>query len=221
MYLLDLSVSGLDLPVKLRRALGQGAIVSAEVLVTRLTPYDKDGSGALDREQLTRFLIENRVGGPWFCQMMAHNVFRTAEDRWSMDVASIKIVALARIINYTMARVSKPVKRYVLTPDVVNGLEPKRGLDGSDPTVPTDLLVQQQQGRRGAPRSAAPRTAGPRTGAGPRKVAPRGPRRPAGTAAAPRTSGRTPPRGRPSGRVRPSGRAGPRGGARRPGKPRA
>jgi len=224
-YVLALPVTGLDLSVKLRRALGQGKIVPAEELVAKFTPYDTSGEGALNREQLAKFLFDHRVGGPWFCQMMSHNVFRTAEQRWSMDVQSIKIVALARIVHYTMARAVKPVKRYVLTPAAVNGLEPLKALDGSDPTVTTDSLMKNEgparparrpapsKGQAPRPRQGAPRQGTPRQGA-PRQAPPRG--RSGGRAA-----GRPPPRGRASGRTRPSGRSGPRSGPRRPGKPRS
>jgi len=224
-YVLTLPVTGLDLPVKLRRGLGNGKVVPADELAQRLAAFDADEDGAVTREELAKFLLQNRCGGPWFCQMVSHNVFATAEDRWAQKVEAMKVVALARIINYTMARANKPVKRYILTPHAVMGLEPKRGLKGEDPTVTTESLMTgnarpqpsaEGQAQRPNPQQGAARP-NPQQGAArpnPQQGAPR---------AAP--AGRVPPRPRPSGTPAPGGRAAPAGrvaprGPRRPGGPR-
>jgi hypothetical protein len=219
-YVVTLPVTGLDLPVKLRRGLGNGKVVPAEELARRLAAYDSDQDGAVTREELARFLLESRCGGPWFCQMVSHNVFATAEDRWSQQVAAMKVVALARIINYTMARANKPVKRYILTPQAVLGMEPKRGLKGEDPTVTTESLMPGNTRPRPSAEAPAPRP-NPAPAPAPQPAQARPQPRPAEPRAAP---GLAAPRPRPSGAPGPSGRppAGrvvPRG-PRRPGGPR-
>lgn len=219
MYVLTLPVTGLDLPVKLRRGLGNGKVVPAEELARRLAAFDADQDGAVTREELAKFLVQNRCGGPWFCQMVSHNVFATAEDRWTQKVEAMKVVALARIINYTMARANKPVKRYILTPGAVMGLEPKRGLNGEDPTVSTESLMTGINRPRPSAEGQAPRPEGQAPRPNPQQAAPR-------PAPDPRAApaGRAPPRPRPSGNPAPGGRA-PAGrvvprGPRRPGGPR-
>src|SRR5262245_1146385 len=126
---LRLSVAGLDLPVKLRRGLGNGKVVPADELAKRLAPYDRDKDGSLTQEELVRFLEKNHVGGPWFCQVLAKTLWRIVEERWAQEVESIPIEGLGRIINFTMSAPPRPEKRYVLDPEAMTGQKPKQTLE--------------------------------------------------------------------------------------------
>lgn len=126
-------MAGFDLPVKLRRGLGKGNIVPAEELAQRLKPYDGDGDGALTRGELARFLEESHVGGPWFTGMLAATLWKLAENRFQKAVESIQADALGRVLNFVMARAPGPERRYVLSPEAINGYEPLRTLEGGDP----------------------------------------------------------------------------------------
>jgi hypothetical protein len=115
--------------VKLRRGLGNGKVVPAEELSKRLAPYDRDKDGSVTREELVRFLEKNHVGGPWFCQVLSKTLWRIVEERWGQQVESISIEGLGRIINYSMSAPPRPEKRYVLDPEVMQGLKPKQTLE--------------------------------------------------------------------------------------------
>jgi len=115
--------------VKLRRGLGNGKVVPADELSKRLAPYDRDKDGSVTREELVRFLEKNHVGGPWFCQVLAKTLWRIVEERWGQQVESISVEGLGRIINYSMSAPPRPEKRYVLEPEVMQGLKPKQTLE--------------------------------------------------------------------------------------------
>ena len=129
-------MAGLDLPVKLRRGLGKGKVVPAEELSRRLLQFDGDGDGNLSREDLTRFFLHHRVGGPWFCEVLTKTLWDIAEDRWSEKIDSITAVALGRVISYSMGRPARRTTRYVITPEAAQGLEEKR--------TPQEMLAAQQ-----------------------------------------------------------------------------
>jgi hypothetical protein len=150
-------VAGLELPVKLRRGLGKGSVVPVEELARRLAPLDGDGDGALVRGELARFLVENRIGGPWFCEMLARTLWKTAEERTlTREVQAISVAALARVLHFTMSRGPRAERRYVLDPAAMIGLEPRRTLDGS-----TDLTLGGEKAAPARPApSAAPKAAG-------------------------------------------------------------
>jgi hypothetical protein len=191
--------------VKLRRGLGKGSVVPVEELARRLAPLDGDGDGALVREELARFLVENRVGGPWFCELLAKSLWRTAEDRTlTREVHSISVAGLARVIHFTMSRGPRPERRYVLDPAAMIGLEPRRALDGS-----TDLT---RAGEKAAPPRAAAPAAPARPGAAPAarpgaapaaRPTPTAPGGPSGPTASPR--GAPPPARRPGPMPKPRG----------------
>lgn len=166
-------MAGLDLPVKLRRGLGKGKVVPAEELTRRLLQFDGNGDGNLSRDELTKFFLHHRVGGPWFCEVVTKTLWDIAEERWSQPIESITAQALGRVISYSMARPGRPTARYVITPDAVQGLEEKRGLGegGPRPSVsPPRRPVADASGRSAVrtmlppqgPGRAAPRRAGPR-----------------------------------------------------------
>lgn len=171
-------MAGLDLPVKLRRGLGKGKVVPADELARRLLQFDDDGDGNLNREDLTKFFLHHRVGGPWFCEVVTKTLWDIAEERWSQRIDSITAVALGRVISYSMGRPARRTTRYVITPDAVQGLEEKR--------TPQELLGGQGRpspARRppadaGRARSAPPPRGRERAAAPPARGAPRrgGPR---------------------------------------------
>ncbi len=189
---------GLDLPIKLRR-LANGQVLSAEEITEMIRPFDADGDGALTQEELTTFLIKRRVGGPWFCQVLGKTLWEIAQDRWGTEVDSIDVQTIGRIISFSMARAGRPTKRYVLTPEAVRGIEPKKDIDGNP--VP----------HGGGPLTAAPRKT---TGGG---APPRAQQTPPRNSPRPQPGSRGPAPRRPSrGAPRPS-----RSAPRRPGpKPR-
>jgi hypothetical protein len=115
--------------VKLRRGLGNGKVVPAEELAKRLAPYDRDKDGSVTREELVRFLEKNHVGGPWFCQVLSKTLWRIVEERWGQEVESISLEGLGRIIHYSMSAPPRPEKRYVLEPEVMQGLKPRQTLE--------------------------------------------------------------------------------------------
>jgi hypothetical protein len=157
-------VAGLDLPVKLRRGLGKGQVVPAQELAERLKPYDANQDGLLVRAELARFLAESRVGGPWFCELLTKVLWKAAQERAGREVEAIGADALGRVIHYSMSRGPRPERRYVLSPAAVNGLEPRRTLDGStDLSRPPDPRTSAAPtgAAAAAPRPAAP---GPRPG---------------------------------------------------------
>lgn len=170
-------MGGLDLPVKLRRGLGNGKVVPAEELEKRLEPYDRDKDGALTQEELIRFLQKNRVGGPWFCQVLAKTLWRIVEEQSGLEVDSISVPGLGRIINYSMSAPPRPEKRYVLDPEAMQGLKPVQTLEElraeqeGRPPPPK----QKSSAEQPAPSSASPR---PRARSKPRAKPRRGPRRP-------------------------------------------
>lgn len=161
-------------------------MVPADELARRMKPFDGDGDGNLTQPELARFLLESRVGGPWFCEMIARTCWRLAEERWAKEIQTISIEALGRALNFSMSRGPRPERRYVLTPAAVQGLEPRKDLEGRE-----DLWDGQPE-PKAAPRSAAP-PARPATTPGARPPAPRG------AAPGPRTAPlQGPPRGAPS-----------------------
>lgn len=170
-------MAGLDLPVKLRRGLGNGKVVPAEELSKRLEKFDGDNDGALTRDELIQFLEKSRVGGPWFCQVLAKTLWRIVEERWSQEVESISVEGLGRIINYSMSAPPRPEKRYVLDPEAMAGLKPRQTLEEYRATLakPASRVESEAQPE---PSAAKPRDRGAPP---PRAVAPRrpAPRRPA------------------------------------------
>ena len=165
-------MAGLDLPVKLRRGLGKGKVVPAEELARRLRQFDGDGDGNLSREELTKFFLHNRVGGPWFCEVVTKTLWDIAEERWSQPIESITADALGRVISYSMGRPARRTTRYVITPEAVQGIEDKRTPDEVAKTVSPPRRPVGEAGRT-APRapvrgrvpgraSATPRRSGPR-----------------------------------------------------------
>lgn len=164
-------MAGLDLPVKLRRGLGNGKVVPAEELEKRLEPYDRDKDGAITQEELVRFLQKNRVGGPWFCQVLAKTLWRIVEEQSGLEVDSISVPGLGRIINYSMSAPPRPEKRYILDPEAMQGLKPFKTLEelqaeeeGRPPPKKDGAAKPEQSsaGPRPKPRSRSKARAKPR-----------------------------------------------------------
>jgi hypothetical protein len=136
-------VAGLSLPGKLRRGLGNGQIVPAEEIGTRLAPYDADGDGAVTLEELSQFLLDNRVGGPWFSNVLAKTLWRIAEERWLTPVRNMRVAALANIIHFSMTYPEGPSHRYVISGEVMVGLAPKRRVgEPPEPAPPPKPKVE-------------------------------------------------------------------------------
>lgn len=105
-------MAGLDLPIKLRRGLGGGNAVPAEELAKRLVPFDADKDGAVTRAELVQFLIQGRVGGPWFCEVLSRTLWKYVEQRLAVPQPVISVQVLGRIINFAMTRAPRPERRY-------------------------------------------------------------------------------------------------------------
>jgi len=179
-------VAGLDLSSKLRRGLGKGKIVPAEFVAERMAAFDLDGDGALTQEELAEFLKKHRVGGPWFCDMVARTLWNFCTSWFSKDVTWIKISALAWMIHNAMKDRPRPARRYKITPESAMGYVPLEPMEGSMP-VDGDMAGGGEIAGGEPPSSDGPP---PRRGPGPRRGAPRrGPR--------PGPRGRAGPRGRP------------------------
>ncbi|MBK8011174.1 MAG: hypothetical protein IPK13_07465 [Deltaproteobacteria bacterium] len=114
-------MAGLDLPVKLRRGIGNGKVVPEDELARRLKKFDQDGDGALIVGELAEFFKESQVGGPWFSQTVAKTIWRMAEERWARSIPTIAVEALARVIHLSMSQPPRQEKRYVITPEVMQG----------------------------------------------------------------------------------------------------
>ncbi len=208
-------MAGLDLPLKMRRGIGQGKVVPVEELVPRLAAFDADKDGALTKEELAQFLMKNRVGGPWFSQMLCKTLWRQAEESWEREFDAIAVEGLAKVVHFTMARMSRPERRYVISPETMHGLTPRVDLDDNPVDEPAADAKAKAAGRPGPGAGGPPPgRKGPPPGQGrPRNAPPRGRKPPAGRSGGGRPPG---PSGRPSG-GRPG--AGPRGPRRAGAKP--
>jgi len=186
-------VPGLELASKLRRSLGRGKILPREEIAEKMTAFDGDNDDALTQEELVQFLMKYRVGGKWFCEMVAKTLWNFCKAWYSQDVTWIKIEPLSWMVFNAMHDRTRPVRRYKITPEGAMGYVPLEPMEGS-------RILD-------APKKP-PRTAE----SGDRPVKKKRPPR--------RGEPRRPPRagGRPSGR---SGRARPRPGGGRPGPRRS
>lgn len=153
-------MAGLELPVKLRRGLGQGNVVPADELGKRLKAFDADGDGAVTRDELAQFLAKNHVGGPWFCEVVAKTLWKYVEQRMNATHTKLACDRLGRIIHVAMSRGPRPDRRYEITPEGMAGYEPLRTIRRKDEKAPTEA----------APRAATAGQAKP--GAGEKPQAP-------------------------------------------------
>lgn len=117
-------MAGIDLPVKLRRGLGQGKVVPAAELAKWLAPHDADKDGEVTRPELVVFLSRNRVGGPWFCEVVAKTLWGFVQQKLGREVASIRIDLVARILHTVMGRGPRPERRYEISPEAMVGYKP-------------------------------------------------------------------------------------------------
>jgi hypothetical protein len=166
---------------QLRRTVGQGAVLSADALASRLAELDDDGDGALRFEQLVTFFRAARLGGPFLCRVVAKGVRKTLEDRELRPLETFPVPDLARIVHSAMAAPPRPDRRYRIDPEALRGFEPLTDLEGNpierrspvsqvDPEPPASA---PQAGGPSEPKpSSGPR---PRSGPVPRKSSP-GPR---------------------------------------------
>ena len=184
-------VPGLELASKLRRSLGRGKIISQEDIAKKMVEFDQDNDEALTQEELSQFLMKYRVGGKWFCEMVAKTLWNFCKSWYSRDVTWIKIEALSYMVFAAMHDRARPVRRYKITPEGAMGYVPLEPMEGS-------RILEEPKTKAASPRSAG-------RSAPPRARGRRGPRR-------------GPPRSGARPRARPSGRSGPRRpGPRRPG----
>ncbi|MCK6552276.1 hypothetical protein L6R52_40980, partial [Myxococcota bacterium] len=117
-------MAGLDLPIKLRRGLGQGNVVPAEELARRLAAFDADQDKAVSRAELVAFLVKYQVGGPWFCEVVSRTLWKYVEQRLQAAQPSINVDVLGRIIHFAMSRGPRPERRYEITPEGMAGYKP-------------------------------------------------------------------------------------------------
>jgi len=212
-------VAGLDIPSKLRRALGGGKPISAEQLSAKLAAFDKDQDGALTRDELAQAFVAFGCGGPWFCAIMARNVWTFCEMVVPPPINWIKITLLGPALAQFMQQQPRKAKRVAITPAGAYGWEPLYYTDGtpvdpnavSIPELPSKYDALPPPARTAAPSTPppapAPAATAPRPGsmqapAGvvPRaapSAAPRGPQAPAGRAPA-AAPGRPAPTGAPA-----------------------
>ena len=122
-------VASFDLPVSLRKSLGDGEALAEEAIVEALTPFDEDGDGALDRKQLGEFFKDREIAGPWVCEVLAATVWRNMEGWWATEMQTISITAIASMIHLAMHQAPRPDERWVIEPYAALGLEPKKPLD--------------------------------------------------------------------------------------------
>lgn len=117
-------MAGLELPVKLRRGLGQGNVVPADELAKRIKAFDGDADGSITRDELAQFLAKNHVGGPWFCEVVAKTLWKYVEQRMGSPSEKLACDRLGRIIHVAMSRGPRPERRYEITPEGMQGYEP-------------------------------------------------------------------------------------------------
>lgn len=149
-------MAGLELPVKLRRGLGQGNIVPAEELSKRIKAFDGDADGSLTRAELAQFLAKHHVGGPWFCEVVAKTLWKHVEQRAGKDCPTLTVERLGRILNLAMSRGPRPDRRYEITPEGMAGYEPLRPLKRKgEKTAPAAATAGEAKPAAAAPRGAA------------------------------------------------------------------
>ena len=161
-------MAGIDLPVKLRRGLGQGKVVPAEDLAKWMAPFDADGDGQVTRPELATFFQKHKVGGPWFCEVVARTLWKFVEQRLAKEMQTIPIELASRILNTAMSRGPRPEKRYEIDPEAMAGYKPIQMLKkrGDPMTVPpsssgpaTSPPTLDSSGRpRATPRGASAET---------------------------------------------------------------
>jgi hypothetical protein len=184
-----LAVSGVELPIKLRRGLGHGKVVPAEELARWIAASDGDKDGSVTRAELVQFLAKHHVGGPWFCEVVAKTLWRFVEGRLAKEVPSIPVGLLGRIIHHTMSAGPRPEKRYEITPEGMAGYKPLEPLnkpgDAALASARTDSAARPRATPRGAtssPQRSASMTPGRAQGGGGSPSRPQarrpGPRRP-------------------------------------------
>lgn len=176
-------MGGIDLSVKLRKGLGDGNVLTAEEIEQRLASFDGDGDRKLTRGELAAFFQKHRIGGPWFSQAITKNLWAFVEDRTGQGQESIGVELLSKIIHQVMRAPPRPSERYVITPEVMIGLEPKKPLRPPPPdAVAADGNAAPRASPRGGPLVTPPRGSQlPGRGGGPGGAAARAPlgRRPA------------------------------------------
>ncbi len=231
-------MAGLDIPSKLRRALGGGKNITAEQLSAKLAAFDQDNDGALTREELAQAFVAFGCGGAWFCNIMARNVWTFCEMVVPPPVRWIKISLLGPALHNFMQLQPRKAKRVAITPAGAYGWEPLMYTDGTpvDPNGGTTLPElpsvygdppaalgnmshrQTDRSHAGEPLTRGPAPPPAPSGAGPRgapAAAPRGPQAPAGraptaTAGRPAPSSAAPARPTPSPAALTPRRPGPR-----------
>lgn len=184
-------MAGLDFPDKLRRGLGGGKIVPPEVIAQKLGAFDRDKDGAVTQEELAFFLQKHHVGGPWFCKLTAQTVWKVCQDWVQADVGAIRVDAMARSLANMMKAKPKPARRYVVTPEVVQGYEDPVYLDEvSKKSPPRDAS------KPGAPKPGAPAAKPQASASKPGAAAPK-PAAPSAKPVASASAGGARPRPRP------------------------
>ena len=153
-------MAGVDVPDKLRRALGKGQIVPVETLSTMMRPYDADGKGGLSRVEYARFLADHGVGGKWFCDLITRSTWQSIEAFFMDPILWIKVEAIAQAIHEFMKMKPRLAKRVHITPESAQGYEPMYYLDGT-PVVPGTGPVKPPFTAPVAPAAPQSRVRGP------------------------------------------------------------
>lgn len=133
-------MAGLDIPSKLRRALGGPKNITPEQISAKLAAFDKDGDGALTREELAQAFMAFGCGGAWFCNIMARGVWSFCEMVVPPPVTWIKISLLGPSIHGFMQLQPRKAKRVAITPAGAYGWEPLMYTDGT-PVDPNNTTV--------------------------------------------------------------------------------
>lgn len=172
-----LSVSGFDFAQRLRRGLGKGKVLPPEIIAQKLVPFDGNKDGAVTAPELSEFFKANGIG-PFVSSFLAKTIFNLCSTAVGQSVTWIKLEPLSKLISDAMGQAPPRSKRYVLTPEGMQGYEPLESVE--------EFEARQA---RGAPRPRSggnaaargrPPTQAPRSGPAPRgRPSPRpGPRRP-------------------------------------------
>ena len=170
-------MSGFDFAQRLRRGLGKGKVLPPEVIAQKLAPFDGDKDGAIAAPELAEFFKANGIG-PFVSSFLAKAIFNLCETAVGQSVTWIKIKPLANLISDAMGQGPPRSKRYVLTPEGMQGYEPLETLEEVEARQVRGAPKPRSGGNAGG--RARPPTQAPRSGPPPRgRASPRpGPRRP-------------------------------------------
>lgn len=154
-------MAGVDIPDKLRRALGNGKPIPWEQVAKLIAPFDADKDGAITKAEYSQFLAKSGVGGRWFCDLVAKVSWTMLEANFSEPVAWVKIELAAVTVAEFMKLRPRPPKRVAITPAGAQGWEPLYHLDGTPLADADGKVPDVPPGPNRLARSAPVSTASP------------------------------------------------------------